>query len=77
MTKLPRDVSGQDVIKALRKFGLLPCSSKGFSRYSYRSNGENDNTVPLHKSLKTGLLRAIIREVGISVKVFIELLEDP
>ena len=76
MTKLPRDVSGQDVIKALRKLGYYPARQKGSHVILIGPTGKMI-TVPLHKSLKTGLLRAIIREVGISVKVFIELLEDP
>ncbi len=33
--------------------------------------------VPLHKRLKTGLLRAIIKEAGLTIEEFIELLKDP
>ncbi|WP_456421579.1 type II toxin-antitoxin system HicA family toxin [Thermococcus sp.] len=76
MTKLPRDVSGQELIKALRKLGYYPVRQKGSHVILIGPTGKMI-TVPLHKSLKTGLLRAILREVGISVKVFIELLEDP
>jgi len=76
MTKLPRDVSGQEVIKALRKLGYYPVRQKGSHVILVGPSGKMI-TVPLHKSLKTGLIRAILREVRLSVKMFKELLEDP
>jgi len=76
MTKLPRDVSGQDVIKALKKLGYYPARQKGSHVILIGPTGKMI-TVPLHKHLKTGLVRAIIREIGISVKLFKDLLEDP
>ncbi|ALM74854.1 type II toxin-antitoxin system HicA family toxin [Thermococcus barophilus] len=76
MTKLPRDVSGQDAIKALKKIGYYPVRQKGSHVVLVGPTGKMI-TIPLHKSLKTGLLRAIIREVGITVKQFVTLLEDP
>jgi len=33
--------------------------------------------VPLHKRLKTGLLKAIMREVDITTAELLELLDDP
>jgi len=76
MKKLPRDVSGKEVIKALRKLGYYPARQKGSHVILIGPSGKMI-TVPLHKSLKTGLLRAILREVGISVRIFKELLDDP
>jgi predicted RNA binding protein YcfA (HicA-like mRNA interferase family) len=76
MSKLPRGVSGKEVIKALQKLGYYPVRQKGSHVILIGPTGKM-LTVPLHRELKTGLLRAIIREVGISVKMFIELLEDP
>ncbi|AAL81447.1 addiction module toxin, HicA family [Pyrococcus furiosus DSM 3638] len=74
--KLPRDVSGEDVIKALRKLGYVPARQKG-SHVVLTGPSGKIIVIPLHKRIKTGLLRAIIREVGVSVKIFIKLLEDP
>jgi predicted RNA binding protein YcfA (HicA-like mRNA interferase family) len=74
--RLPRDVSGEDAIKALRKLGYVPARQKGSHVVLIGLTGKMI-VVPLHKRLKTGLLRAIIRETGITVKVFVELLEDP
>jgi len=65
--KLPWDVSGKEAIKALRKLGYAPVRQKGSQVVLIGPKG-NMIVVPLHKRLKTGLLRAIIREVGISVK---------
>ncbi|WP_461865337.1 type II toxin-antitoxin system HicA family toxin [Thermococcus sp.] len=76
MTKLPRDISGQETIKVLRKLSYYPVRQKGSHVVLLGPTGRII-TVPLHKSLKTGLLRAILREVGISVKIFKELLDDP
>ncbi|WP_342452626.1 type II toxin-antitoxin system HicA family toxin [Thermococcus stetteri] len=33
--------------------------------------------IPLHKRLKTGLLKVIMREVGITTEELIQLLNDP
>jgi len=74
--KLPWDVSGKEAIKALRKLGYAPVRQKGSHVVLIGLKGKMI-VVPFHKRLKTGLLRAIIREVGISVKEFVELLEDP
>jgi len=74
--KLPRGVSGEEAIKALRKLGYVPARQRGSHVILLGPTGKMI-VVPLHKRLKTGLLRAIIREAGITVKVFIELLEDP
>lgn len=76
MTKLPRNVSGQEVIKALQKLEYYPVRQRVLMLFSEAQTGKII-TIPLHRSLKPGLLRAILREVGISVKVFINLLEDP
>ncbi|WP_461863927.1 type II toxin-antitoxin system HicA family toxin [Thermococcus sp.] len=76
MTKLPRDVSGADAIKVLKKLGYFPARQRGSHVVLVSFEGKMI-VVPLHKRLKTGLLRAIIREAGLTVRRFIELLEDP
>jgi len=76
VTKLPRDVSGKDAIKALQKLDYSPVRWKGSHVVLLGPNGQII-TIPLHKSLKTGLLRAVLREVDISVEAFKELLADP
>jgi len=48
MTKLPRDVSGWDVIKALKKLGYYPARQKG-SHVILIGPTEKMIIVPLHK----------------------------
>jgi len=74
--RLPR-ISGEVVVKALAKIGYNVVRQKG----SHLRLKDSDNpshkpiTVPLHKSIKPGLLRRIIKDVGLSVEEFIELLD--
>jgi len=76
MSRLPRDVSGMEAIKALKKIGYVPIRQKG-SHVVLEGRDGRLIVVPLHRRLKTGLLRAIIREAGVSVEEFVELLKDP
>ncbi len=75
MPKLPRSISGQKVVKALRKLGyeidhqtashiLLRQVEKPYRRL----------TVPNHQAISIGTLRAIIRQAGLSRDEFLNLL---
>ncbi|MFH1638371.1 MAG: type II toxin-antitoxin system HicA family toxin [Candidatus Woesearchaeota archaeon] len=74
MPKLPI-VSGIEVIKALAKIGYLPDHQTGshvilrHKEYPHRRL-----TVPRHKVIAKGTLRAIIRQSGLSVEDFLKLL---
>jgi predicted RNA binding protein YcfA (HicA-like mRNA interferase family) len=74
MPKLPV-VSGLEVAKALSKIGYEVDHQTGShlilrqKEYPYRRI-----TVPLHKELAKGTLRAIIRQAGLTIEEFIELL---
>jgi predicted RNA binding protein YcfA (HicA-like mRNA interferase family) len=74
--KLPRDVSGIELIKALQKLGYNPVRQKGSHVVLLHASGKII-VVPLHKRLKTGLLKAIMKEVGITNDELIQLLDDP
>ena len=74
MTKLPV-VSGRDAVKALGKIGyavdhqtgshiILRCAKAPHRRL----------TIPDHKELAKGTLRAVIREAGLTVDEFAKLL---
>jgi predicted RNA binding protein YcfA (HicA-like mRNA interferase family) len=69
--KLPV-VSGYDVIKALTKIGFEIKRRKG--SHVVLQKEFIVFTVPLHKTLKKGTLRAIIRQAGLTVEEFLELL---
>ncbi len=73
--KLPV-VSGEDVIKALHKAGFRVVRQKGSHvRMEKRTDeGVVKVTVPLHRSLKKGTLRIILKQAGLSVEEFLKLL---
>ncbi len=74
MSILP-SLSGREVVCALRKIGYERDRQKGShivmrqTAYPFRRI-----VVPDHREVAKGTLRAIIREVGLSVAEFIELL---
>lgn len=69
---MPR-VSGKQVIKALVKAGWSVERQKG-SHVVLFKEGVGIVVVPLHKELDRGTLRAIIKQSGMSVKEFVDLL---
>jgi len=76
MSKLPVP-SARDVIKALNKAGFYVHHQKG-SHVVLKRHGPPPNrvVVPYHRELKKGMLRAIIRQAGLTVEEFVELLEN-
>jgi len=70
--KLPA-LSGKEVIKALSKIGYYVRDHKGSHvhlRHSYRK----PLTVPAHREIAKGTLRAIIKDADLTVEEFVELL---
>ncbi len=74
MPKLPI-LSGLDVVKALKKLGYEVDHQTG-SHMILRQNNEPFRrlTVPNHREISIGTLRAIIRQAGLSREEFFELL---
>ncbi len=73
--KLPV-LSGDDLIKALKKFGYEPVRQEG-SHVRLRHSVEPQRhplTVPRHKTLKPGLLRRILSDARVSVQDLIDAL---
>ncbi|MEK6301948.1 MAG: type II toxin-antitoxin system HicA family toxin [Acidobacteriota bacterium] len=73
MTKLPR-VSGRECIGALEKVGFYSKRQEGSHVILRRDDPFAQTSVPLHKELDRGTLRAIIRQAGLSVDEFVSLL---
>jgi len=69
-------VSGSEVIKALCKAGFRVVRQRGSHvRLEKRTEDRTIKlTVPLHKSLKKGTLRKIIKDAGLTVQEFNRLL---
>ena len=73
MSKLPR-ISGTNCIKALLKAGFITKRQEGSHIVLRRENPFTQLVVPNHKELDRGTLRAIIRQAGLTVEKFIDLL---
>jgi predicted RNA binding protein YcfA (HicA-like mRNA interferase family) len=59
--KLPRDVSGLVLVKALAVLGYLPTRQKGSHiRITTQRDGENHEVIPHHQPIKTGTLASIL-----------------
>ena len=73
MSKLPI-ISGQKCIKVLIKAGFYILRQRGSHIILRRDEPFTEVVVPNHQELDKGTLRAIIRQVGLSVDEFIELM---
>ncbi|KOR38342.1 hypothetical protein AM228_01895 [Planktothricoides sp. SR001] len=62
--KLPRDLSGESLAKALEKLGYVVDRQTGSHiRLTTQQNGEHHITIPNHSPIKIGILSAILRDV--------------
>ena len=73
MSKLPV-ISGVDCVKALGKLGFEVYRQRGSHIVVVRKSPPSQTTIPNHKELDRGTLRAIIRQTGLTVEEFIALL---
>lgn len=63
--KLPRDLSGQELVKALERLGYEVSRQTGSHiRVTTQCDGEHHVTVPAHNPIKIGTLNAILRDVA-------------
>ena len=77
--KLPRDVSGPELVKALRALGYVVDRQKGSHvRVTTQRNGEHHEAIPNHHPIKTGTLSGILKSIavhhGLTVEELIRLL---
>lgn len=68
MTKLPRDLKPKKVIKALEKAGFTIDHVTGSHYIMLKDNVRT--SVPYHKTLKTGTLRAILNQADLTIEDF-------
>jgi len=67
-------VSGAECVKGLSKAGFLVYRQRGSHITLVRKSPPSQTTIPNHKELDRGTLRAIIRQAGLTVEEFIALL---
>jgi predicted RNA binding protein YcfA (HicA-like mRNA interferase family) len=69
MTKLPTDLSGQELIRILKRIGFVAQRQRG----SHIILRRESPFVPDHKALRVGTLRTILREAGLSIEQLLAL----
>jgi predicted RNA binding protein YcfA (HicA-like mRNA interferase family) len=73
MSKLPL-ISGRECVKALQRAGFEIARQKGSHIVMRRDNPYGKVVVPNSDEIPKGTVRAIIRDAGLTVEEFIELL---
>ncbi|MHB1157140.1 MAG: type II toxin-antitoxin system HicA family toxin [Phycisphaerales bacterium] len=75
MAKLPV-ISGREAAKAFGKAGFVLAirRGKGSHQFMVREDPRCVLTIPGHKELAPGMLRALIRQAGLTVEQFVDLL---
>jgi predicted RNA binding protein YcfA (HicA-like mRNA interferase family) len=74
VSELPR-ISGREVVQALKKIGYEQDRQRGSHMILRQTDSPHRRlTVPDHKEVAKGTLRAIIREAGLTVAEFRNLL---
>ncbi len=65
MARLPRDLSGRDLARALRRYGYAVTRETGsHMRLTTQQGGEHHVTIPDHASLRVGTLARILGDVA-------------
>lgn len=63
--KLPRNISGQELIRALKPLGYIQTRQVGSHiRLTTMHNGEHHITIPNHNPVKIGTLSAIVSDIA-------------
>jgi predicted RNA binding protein YcfA (HicA-like mRNA interferase family) len=73
MTKLPTDLSGQELIRIPLRLGFAFQRQRGSHVILRGESPFARVSVPDHKALRVGTLRTILREAGISVEQLVAL----
>lgn len=63
--RLPRDISGHDLVKYLKPYGYVVTRQAGSHiRLTTQQNGQHHITIPAHDPLKVGTLSAILGDIA-------------
>ena len=78
--KLPRDVDGHKLARALHILGYQVTRQKGSHiRVTTQKDGENHEVIPAHSPLKTGTLSSILKRIaahhGIAMEELVAILD--
>jgi predicted RNA binding protein YcfA (HicA-like mRNA interferase family) len=68
------NISGKDAVKAFSKAGWQSMGQVGSHLVMTKAGKRANLSIPQHKELSVGTLRALIRASGMTVEEFLELL---
>jgi len=71
MAKLPTDLSGRDVRRALERIGFVFRRQRGSHMILRRDDPSTRVVGPDHKQVRVGTLRKILQEAGLSIREFL------
>ncbi len=72
MSKLT-NISGKDAVKAFQKLGWKPLGQVGSHLVMVKPGVRVNLSIPQHRELSIGTLRALIRHAGLTVEEFLSL----
>jgi predicted RNA binding protein YcfA (HicA-like mRNA interferase family) len=68
--KLPRDISGADIVKSLQRLGYEKTRQTGSHiRLTRVAEAEHHVTIPAHDPIKLGTLAAIVADIAKHMKI--------
>ena len=68
------NISGKEAVKAFQKAGWQTIGQVGSHLVMVKPGVKANLSIPQHKELSVGTLRALIRHLGLTVEEFLELL---
>jgi predicted RNA binding protein YcfA (HicA-like mRNA interferase family) len=74
MAKLPANLSGQDLRKALVRAGFVLVRQRGSHMVLRRESPKARVVIPNHKTIRPGTLSQIIKAADLTVEAVLELL---
>ena len=72
--RLPRGLSGDEVVRALERVGWERVRTRGSHVMLQKPGREWTLSVPRHREIGPGLLRGLIRDADLTVEQFIRLI---
>ena len=72
MTRLLRNLSGKEIIRALEKLGFVQVRQKGshVTMRKYLPEGDIGCVVPMHKEVTIGTIQGVLKQAKITVEEF-------
>lgn len=68
--RIPKDITGHELIKLLKPFGYSIIRQTGSHiRIQTNINGEHAQTIPNHSTLKIGTLNSILKDIAHHQKI--------